>query len=49
MSQFEAFTFERLCKELSEPENTLIICHTLPDGDARNKLLNLIEAAVDEA
>jgi len=34
MSQFKEYTLEGLCRELSEPENTLIICHTRPDGDA---------------
>lgn len=34
MSQFNSLSFEALCRELSTPENTLIICHTRPDGDA---------------
>lgn len=34
MSEYKALTIEGLCRELSEPENTLIICHTRPDGDA---------------
>ena len=34
MSEFKSFSFEGLCRELSENENTLIICHTRPDGDA---------------
>lgn len=52
MSQFEAFTFERLCKELSEPENTLIICHTRPDGDAIGSafaLKSILQLAGSEA
>ena len=31
---FAALSFEALCRLLSEPENTLIICHARPDGDA---------------
>ena len=34
MSEFKSFSFEGLCRELSENENTLIICHARPDGDA---------------
>ena len=34
MSRFEEYSFDKLCRVLSEPENTLIICHTRPDGDA---------------
>lgn len=34
MSEFRSFSFEGLCRELSENENTLIICHARPDGDA---------------
>lgn len=34
MSEFYSLSFQRLCSMLSEPENTLIICHTRPDGDA---------------
>ena len=33
MSEYNALTIEGLCRELSEPENTLIICHTRPDGN----------------
>ena len=31
---FNSLSFESLCRLLSEPENTLIICHARPDGDA---------------
>ena len=34
MSEYKSYSFEGLCRELSEPEKTLIICHTRPDGDA---------------
>ena len=34
MSEFKSYSLEALCRKLSEPENTLIICHTRPDGDA---------------
>lgn len=52
MSQFEAFTFDSLCRELSEPENTLIICHTRPDGDAIGSafaLKSILQLAGSEA
>ena len=34
MSEFKSYSFDGLCRLLSEQENTLIICHTRPDGDA---------------
>ena len=34
MNNTRTLTFGMLCNRLSEPKNTLIICHTRPDGDA---------------
>ena len=33
-SGFAALSFESLCRGLTEPQKTLIICHARPDGDA---------------
>ena len=34
MNNYQALTLGALCNRLSEPKNTLIICHARPDGDA---------------
>ena len=34
MTDVRTLTFGMLCNRLKEPQKTLIICHTRPDGDA---------------